>query len=60
MARKKKYMTKDEAFTKATGMDAGQREQWRNNLDALLDEAKKYPVGHPKRKEIERKIMGGR
>jgi len=59
MARKK-YMTKDAAFTKATGMDAPQRDAWRVRMDELLLEAKQYPVGHPRRKEIENEILFGK
>lgn len=36
-----KYMGKEEAFTKATGMNAEQREAFRNKVDDLLAKAKK-------------------
>jgi hypothetical protein len=57
--RTQKWMTKDEALTKATGRDAAGRKQMMSKMDELIIEAKKYPVGHPRRKEIEQQLFRG-
>lgn len=54
---KKRYGTLDEALTAGTGMNADQRQAFRDRLDELLDQRKKFDEGTPERAALDREIM---
>lgn len=53
----KKWMTKDEALTRATGMNQEQRDQWNQKLDELFDKKSSLKEGSQARKVVEAEIM---
>ena len=54
--KRKKYVTLDEALTIGTGLNAEQRQDWREKFDALMDKRAELKAAGESTAEIDKQI----